>query len=174
MTLRRLACLLLLLASLPMAIAACSFQPLYAEKTGAQARLEQVRVAPLEDRNGQLLHNMLRDRINPSGQPDSPNYLLRVAHREQIRGLGVRRDATASRYNLQIKTQYTLYTADGRTVLFRGNSNASSGYSALNLEAQYGTIAAERDARERASQVIADDIAQRLAVYFAGQQQATN
>ena len=116
-----------------------------------------------------MLHNMLRDEINPSGQPANPQYLLRVSVKESIQGLGIRRDATASRYNLHIRTRYALYTADGRTVLFRGESNASAGYSQLDLPAQYATISAERDARERSSQVVAEDIAQRLAVYFAGQ-----
>ena len=148
---------------------ACGFKPLYGSGTSTKDRLQSVRIAPLNNREGQMLHNMLRDRINPSGQPDSPEYLLRVSIKEQIQRLGIRRDATASRYNLKIRTRYTLYTADGRTVLFSGESNASSGYSALDLEAQYGTISAERDARERSSKVIANDIAQRLAVYFAAQ-----
>lgn len=158
-----------LLTALPLALQACGFHPLYAEKSGTANKLESVRIDPLQERNGQMLHNMLRDRINPGGQPASPEYLLRVALKERTAGLGIRRDRTASRFNLTVETKYTLYTADGKTVLFQGESAATSGYSALDLPAQYGTLSAERDARERASQVVADDIAQRLAVYFAAQ-----
>jgi LPS-assembly lipoprotein len=160
---------LTLIAALPFALQGCGFHPLYAEKTGAASKLESVRIEPLQERNGQMLHNMLRDRINPSGQPANPEYLLRVSLKEKTTGLGIRKDKTASRYNLSVETRYTLYTVDGKTVLFRGESAATSGYSALDLPAQYGTLSAERDARERASQVVAEDIAQRLAVYFAAQ-----
>ena len=166
---RSLLAAIALFGALPLTLQACGFHPLYAEKTGTANKLESVRIAPLQERNGQMLHNMLRDRINPGGQPANPEYLLRVALKERTAGLGIRRDRTASRFNLTVKTQYTLYTADGRTVLFRGKSEATSGYSALDLPAQYGTLSAERDARERANQVVADDIAQRLAVYFASQ-----
>ena len=152
-----------------LAIPACGFKPLYGGGTDTKDRLQSVRIAPLSDRKGQMLHNMLRDRINPSGQPGDPEYLLRISVDERIQGLAVRRDGTAGRYNLLIETRYTLFTADGRTPLFSGESIALSGYAALNLESEYGTISAERDARERSSAVVANDIAQRLAVYFAAQ-----
>src|SRR3546814_3898108 len=64
-------------------LAACGFQPLYGSDgrrnlgdESVAASLATVRIDPLRDRAGQQMHNFLRDRLNPEGQPVSPSYRL--------------------------------------------------------------------------------------------------
>src|SRR3546814_10930071 len=66
-------------------LAACGFQPLYGSDgrrnlgdESVAASLATVRIDPLRDRAGQQMHNFLRDRLNPEGQPVSPSYRLQV------------------------------------------------------------------------------------------------
>jgi LPS-assembly lipoprotein len=164
---RRSACRLLAVAPLA-GLAACGFQPLYGRK-GAQdsstaAELAAVRVDPLTDRAGQQLHNFLRDRLNPQGQPVSPSYRLSVAVTETTTGLGVRRDETASRANLRLEADFVLLDAAGEQRLVEGRSSSTTSYDILRNP--FATTVSEADARERALREVADDIQTRLALYF--------
>ncbi len=158
------------LAALPL-LSACGFTPLHAKRgsdgNSVNDRLASVGIDPLSDRNGQMLHNFLRDRINPHGQPGDPEYILRVDLRESTQELALRKDETARRANLIVRARFALYDKSGRNVIYRGNSQATSGYSILALEEEYGTLVAERDARRRALTVVADEISQRLAVFLS-------
>ena len=77
-----------------LASASCGFQPLYGKPSeralSAQDRLGTVRILPLPDRVGQQMHNLLRDRLNPRGQPARPDYNLQVTVSEALEELGIR------------------------------------------------------------------------------------
>jgi LPS-assembly lipoprotein len=164
---RRCACRLLAAAALA-GLAACGFQPLYSNKTtqnsSVAAELSSVRVDPLRDRVGQQLHNFLRDRLNPQGQPVSPSYRLTVALVETTTELGVQRDETASRANLRLDADFALLDAAGEQQLFQGRSSSTTSYDILRNP--FATTVSEEDARERALREVADDIQTRLALYF--------
>lgn len=164
---RRCACRLLAAAALA-GLAACGFQPLYSNKTtqnsSVAAELSLVRVDPLRDRVGQQLHNFLRDRLNPQGQPVSPSYRLTVALVETTTELGVQRDETASRANLRLDADFALLDAAGEQQLFQGRSSSTTSYDILRNP--FATTVSEEDARERALREVADDIQTRLALYF--------
>lgn len=164
---RRCACRLLAVAPLA-GLAACGFQPLYGRKgtqnSSAAAEMAAVRVDPLRDRVGQQLHNFLRDRLNPDGQPVSPSYRLTVALVETTTELGVQRDETASRANLRLDADFALLDSAGEQQLFRGRSSSTTSYDILRNP--FATTVSEEDARERALREVADDIQTRLALYF--------
>jgi len=148
--------------------AGCGFKPLYsskrAEDTTVAADLAAVRIDPLRDRVGQQLHNLLRDRLNPHGQPVSPSYRLRVALKETIDELGIQRDETASRANLRVDADFALLDAAGGQALLQGRSSSTTSYDILRNP--FATTVSEADARERALREVADDIQTRLALYF--------
>lgn len=158
-----------LLAAAPLAgLVGCGFQPLYGSKgagdPGAAAELAAVRIDPLTERVGQQLHNFLRDRLNPYGQPVSPSYRLKVALVETRTELGVQRDETASRANLRLDADFALLDAAGEQQLFQGRSSSTTSYDVLRNP--FATTVSEEDARERALREVADDIHTRLALYF--------
>ena len=151
------------------ALTACGFQPLYKSQQTAESAvasdLAAVRVEPLRDRVGQQMHNYLRDRLNPLGQPTSPSYRLRVELTETLSELGVRRDETATRANLRMQAKFSLVDVNGGGELLSGRSTSTTSYDIL--ENPFATTVSEGDARERALQELADDIQTRLAVFFA-------
>jgi len=167
---RREAARLLLGAATAVVVAGCGFQPLYGPGTRnaeVTESLASVQVEPLRDRAGQQMHNFLRDRLNPHGQPVSPNYRLQVQLTEKLRELGVRRDETATRANLRMDADFTLLSADGQTPLLTGRSSSTSSYDILTNP--FATTVSEDTARERALREVADDIQTRLALFFASQ-----
>lgn len=151
-------------------LAGCGFQPLYGPESGSSdvsANLASVRVEPLNHRVGQQMHNFLRDRLNPRGQPVDPNYRLKVSLTERLVELGVRRDETATRANLRMIAEFTLVSADGQTALMSGRSSSTASYDILTNP--FATTVSEDAARERTLREVADDIQTRLALYFTGQ-----
>ncbi len=158
-----------LVLGLCLSLAACGFRPLYGEKqtegeTSVTDDLSEIIVYPIEDRTGQQMHNMLRDKINPAGQPDQPSYGLRVDLKERIKSLGIRRDATATRANLTMTATYSLTDLRTKKVLFKDKSFSTNSYDIL--DDQFATYVSENNARERALNALSDEMRRRLAVYF--------
>ena len=65
-------------------LAGCGFQPLYARDAetgvGASDELAKVLILPIRQRTGQQMHNLLRDRLTPRGQPRAPCLAFLGAH----------------------------------------------------------------------------------------------
>ncbi len=172
-TLRLLSPWLVLLVGL----GGCGFQPLYGQAKGSPVAtvddLALIRIKPLIDRTGQQMHNLLRDRLNPRGQPTRHAYVLTVTVNESTRELGVEIDETATRSNLSLSASFSLTLASSGQVLTFGTSVSVNSYNILSNE--FATFSAEQDARERGLREIADDIKVRLAIFFqrARQNQAS-
>lgn len=156
------------LLMLLLAVAACGFQPLYGRdgETGVAANdeLAKVMVLPIRQRTGQQMHNFLRDRLNPKGQPVEPSYTLSVKLIERITDLGIQQDATATRAQLTMVAEYALRDMSGETVLYSGRARSANSYDIL--EDPYATQVAEFDARERTLETLSDTMKIRLATYF--------
>lgn len=171
MTQRRwMAGLLALALALP-ALSACGFRPVYG--TGgsavggkvAAAELADVAIEPIPERSGQVLRNLLIDRMYEAGRPGNPAWRLRVSLTAVEEELGIRKDATATRARLRLIANYELVDSVTSQVVYRSFSRSIVSYNIL--EAQYGTLVAEQDAYERGLIELADDIRTRLALYFA-------
>lgn len=148
------------LLSVLLLVSACGFQPMLAggQRGGTpHAAAQSVRIQPVPDRMGQLVHNALVERLNPGGQPRDPAYLLEISINEKTRKTGFRKDETATRANLELDASYVLRKAGSQQVV--GQGRARSINSANILNEPYGTTVAERDARERGAADIASQIA---------------
>ncbi len=160
-----------LLLGLGLLVSACGFRPMYGEASatagtgGPAAQMAAIRIAPLPDRIGQRMHNFLRDRLNPAGQPGDPAYLLRVSLSETKQELGIRKDETATRANLIVRASFVLSDTASRATLLDGRSVSINSYNILT--SQLATYHSELDARERALRDLADDIRTRLGIYFS-------
>ena len=153
---------LILLAAL--ALPGCGLQPLYGGGAGSAvaSSLSRVEVAPIEGRNGWLLANALRDRLAATpGRP--PLYRLEIRLDDQITGLGVRRDDTVTRERRTIRARYQLVALDKGTTMLDATAGSDAGLDVVGSE--YATIAAESTAAERLSEIIADKIVARVALY---------
>ncbi|WP_179954094.1 LPS assembly lipoprotein LptE [Denitrobaculum tricleocarpae] len=132
--------------------------------------LAAIRIAPLSDRAGQEMHNLLRDRLNPSGQPSAPKYQLEVRLTESIRELAFESDETATRADLSIIANYRLVRIDNEKVISTGRSRSISSYNIL--ERQFASTISEADARSRTLRDLADDIRIRLGAYFSSNRES--
>lgn len=150
----------------PFMLAACGFEAMYgrAADKDVPAEFAFVQIEPIKDRIGQMLHNHLRDAINPRGLPAKPRYYLKVTLTEVIQDTAIQRTAFAVRANLMLTANYTLHDAATKASLASGSATSAAGYA--HQIAEYGTLAAEKDARERATRDLAEEIRVRLGFYF--------
>lgn len=152
--------------------AACGFQPVYADKAfrynddgHADEKLQNVRLLPLADRSGQRLQNMLIDRMYRSGYPKQPPYALEITLHSEERELGIQKDATATRAELIMTANMVLRKSDDYSELYRTIVRTRVSYNIL--EAQYGTLVARENADDRGLTQLADEIVNRLSLYFS-------
>lgn len=150
------------------ALGACGFTPLYGvqpDGTRVNTELEQIQVVAIEDgRTGYDIYNALIDRLSPNGEPEAPDYQLRIRLREQREGVAIERDASITRYNLRLTANYTLVDIRTGNTVHEGQSRSIASYNVV--DSQFATLTAERDAEERAAIELSEDIKLRLAIFF--------
>jgi LPS-assembly lipoprotein len=156
-----------------LALAACGFQPLYGQRSVSGGPITQefaaIRIVPIAERTGQMLYNELRDRLNPTGKPADPRYILQVDLVETREELAYRGDETATRANLHLTAHYQLRRAVSQSTNSAGNDEVvTEGEARITtsydiLESQYATLVSIDDARARSVRVLSDDIRARLA-----------
>ena len=150
-----------------MGLAGCGLEPLYAERTergSVSNDVASVRIAPIPDRTGQILRNELIDRLNPSGAPGDPRFVLDVRITVAKLELGIRKDETASRTSLRFRSTFRLRDRGSNAIVFSSRAGTVTSYNIVDSE--YATIASERAALRRGLALIADSIALRVAAYF--------
>jgi len=152
------------LAACALLLSACGLQPLYSGGgAGPVAKsLGTVEVAPIQGRAGWLVRNALNDRLGAAGTA-TPAYRLEVELDDQITGFGVRADDAVTRERRSLRARYRLVEVGRGTVVIDAAAGSDAGIDVVSSE--YATIAAESTALERLSQVIADQIVARLALY---------
>lgn len=150
------------------ALGGCGFHPLYGTHSDSQntnADLANVRIAPIANRTGQLLYNQLRDRLNPTGKPAEPVYVLEVNIVESGADLLLEPNNTASRTILDLTAHYKLRDIKSGSTLLTSQSRSSLSYDIQ--DSQYATLSSEQDVRRRATKQLSDDISTRLALFFS-------
>ena len=151
----------------------CGFEPLYQKKAGSDAinnDLAQVEILNLRDkidyndRLGQMLKNLLLDRFNPYGRPQSPFYKLDVKLQSAKTELGFNIVDEATRAKLTLNAEYVLSESTTNAVLFRGSSRSINSYNIISSD--FATLSAEKNAFDRGTREIADDITLRISTFF--------
>ena len=163
LNLRRLA-----LASCVLFLAACGFSPIYGShgkgSSPVSRQLSSVQIENIPDRNGQMLRNKLIDRMHTYGRPAKPEARLEVSMGSTESAMGIQKDATTSRSQLSMTASFKLTDMNGK-ILHQGGAHAVASYS--KLDAQYGTLASQRDAYDRAINEIGEQIVNNIALYYA-------
>jgi len=151
----------------------CVVRPLYGTAgSGATAgsadgapELATISIRPIPDRNGQLLHNDLRDLLNPRGQPVEALYDLEVVLSEGVRESGLRRTETATRGTLTMQADYRLVSRETQEVVTRGRGQSIVGFNLV--DSGFANHVSRQSAQERAIREVAQEIRRRLALYLA-------
>jgi LPS-assembly lipoprotein len=147
--------------------ASCGFKPLYGNHAAAvsQTALAQVRLAPLRDRVGQLLHIQLSKGMHAQGKPRNPVWELAIKLTTRTADLGIRKDETATRANLILDARFELKHIGTGQVSFKGRSVITISYNIL--ESRFSTISSRNDATRRATRELGDNIKTRVALFLS-------
>lgn len=159
---RRLA--LILAAAL--LVPGCGLRPLYAGGSGGQVAttLSSVDIVPMPGRVGWLMYNKLKDRLGDTGGSQA-RYRLDVELDDDIVGLGIRGDRAVTRERRSLRARYRLTELGTGQVVLDATAGWDAGVDVVSSE--YATVAAEQTAAERLSEVVADQIVARLALFAA-------
>ena len=124
--------------------------------------LSAVQVAPIEGRSGWLVATALEDRISLRGAQAAPRYRLDVQLDDSLESLGLLSDERVTRERRILRARYQLVDLTTGAILLDASAGSDSGIDVVSSD--YATIAAERAALERLSQVIADQIVTRVSL----------
>lgn len=157
---------------LTLSISACGFRPLYApptENTGIQGvyafdELKRVVISNIPDREGQYLRNALVRLLHPNGRHGEAQYIFKITLSEGTASLAVQRSAEATRANLTVTGNFSLVPVIAGDQVHSDVVASTSGYNIFQSEFQ--TLMAEKGARERALDDLAQQIRIRLAAHL--------
>jgi len=160
---------LVAVAAAALALSGCGYRAVYGEHgaatgDGARAHLGSVKISGIADQRGQLLRNYLLDRMNPRGEPATPRYVLAVTTAESTRITDSRPDGTATRADIVVIARYNLRDATSDLIVFNERGDAVATYNLLT--ARFGSVASEDEARRRAMEQLADQIALQVALFL--------
>ncbi len=162
-----------LLIALAAALGGCGFHPLYGGRTAGayDPDLAAIKVASIPDRDGQILALALREKLNPRGADLPVRYTLRTNIAVTRGDLGIERNATSVRGQIEIVAHYDLI-GPGGAILLHGRSHTISAFNIV--QDGYATKVAEDDARERALNDVSDDIVMNLALFVRNRRASAN
>ena len=154
----------LLLSLLPLAVAGCGLQPMYAGGgSGVTAQvLQSISVSPIPGRAGYLMQGALNDRLGNAGPQGDTRYRLDVILDDNLEALGVLSNDTVGRERRSLRARYRLVDLAEGTVLLDATAGSDAGIDVVSSE--YATIAAEQTALENLTRDVADRIVTRLAI----------
>lgn len=165
------ALLLTIFSVFAFALAACGLTPVYGTYSGnadVSAALDDVYIDVIPDRTGQKLRNILIDRLVASGKNTRTDakYQLRIGNvTEAIYGIGIAKDATATRSQIRLNAPLNLVDRETGEVKLTRPLSAIASFNTLS--SQYTTLVTEEDARNQAIGLLADQIVTQLELYFS-------
>jgi LPS-assembly lipoprotein len=153
-------------------LAACGFQPLYGDGgRTVGSTLQGVYVEPISERVGYELRNDLLDLFNAPGSAENAAYRLKLVLTETEQGVVLQPNTAITRYNYSLVAHYELFPKGGTDAVKVGEVTALTAYNVASAPFLYATVTAQRDARNRAANQVAERIRTELAVYLRGMQQ---
>jgi len=156
---------ILLAAALAGSLCGCGLRPMYAggESGPVATSLRSVQVQAIPGKGGWLVRNALVARLGAeSGAPAA--YRLEVELDDNITGFGIRGDRAVTRERRTLRARYRLVDLASGLVVLDATAGSDAGIDVVS--SQYATVAAEQTALERLSQVVADQITGRLALFI--------
>ena len=148
----------------------CGFEPLYADTSamggGPAGGLSMIYVEPIRDRIGYELRNDLLDRLDATSSVANARYRLRLEYTELEEPVVFQPNTSITRYNYTLTAHYDLVTKDNPQSVKSGDVTAFAAYNVAASPYLYSTVAAQRDAKNRAANDIAERIRLELAVYL--------
>jgi LPS-assembly lipoprotein len=142
----------------------CGLRSLYGGgSAGAVAStFRSVTVAPIAGQSGWMMRNKLLERLGESGSGTAV-YRLDVTLDDNVTSYGLRSDQAATQERRTLRARFQLVDVRNGTVVLDATAGSDSGIDIVSSE--YATVAAEQTALENLTDIVADQIVSRLALY---------
>lgn len=152
-----------------LALAGCGFRPLYGggpDGTAVEARLNEIDVGLIPNRQGQLLRQALEAELQRAGAPNFYRYHLRVSYGWSVQTLGIQPDSSNTRNRYIAHAEWTLTPEGDRgKVIVHGSAQAMDATNNIVNQNFAGTLD-QGVLRHRFAKRIARQISEQLAIYF--------
>lgn len=135
-------------------LAGCGFSPVYDSGTAASALRGQVGIAAPDTIDGYLLVRKLEERLGRGGA--QPAYKMALTYTAVTQGQAITASNETTRYSIIGRVEYALTRVADGVVVASGEVDNFTGYSATGSTVE--TLAGERDARDRLTTILADQI----------------
>ncbi|OUS04140.1 hypothetical protein A9Q96_14350 [Rhodobacterales bacterium 52_120_T64] len=145
------------LATIPLALSACGFTPIYSKGSAAEKMHGRIALGTFDGLEGFQLREQLVSRL---GTAINAAHQLNVMLTVDSDGIAITQDGSITRYNLSGSAEFTISQLGGG-VVFTDTVTAFTAYNAT--ASAYATRIAEKDANRRIAVTIADKIVTRLA-----------
>ena len=152
-----------LLIAAALALSACGLRPMYAGGGSGPVAgsLRSIQVQAIPGKSGWLVHKALVQRLGENEA--NAAYRLEVELDDNITGFGIRGDSAATRERRTLRARYRLVDLSTGAVVLDATAGSDAGIDVVS--SQYATVAAEQTALERLSDVVADQMVGRLAMF---------
>lgn len=146
-------------------LTACSFQPLYGERSGVTIfDVSDVAIAEPADRFSQLVRNNLVGAGDDNGSPSQP-FTMELTFSTSNSAVVRSKKGVNERELLQASVGFRLFDVSDGRLLLEGQAFANIPHD--RVDSEFANLQASSDAGQRAARQVADDIRTRLAVFFA-------
>jgi LPS-assembly lipoprotein len=149
-----------------LALSGCGLRPLYSGGNSGPvaSTLGSVTVAPIGGQSGWLMRNKLVERLG-AGATATAAYRLDVTLDDNITSFGLRGDRAATQERRTLRARYQLVDLSNGMVILDSTAGSDAGIDIVSSE--YATVAAEQTALENLSNIVADQITARVALFAA-------
>lgn len=162
----RIRALLPALAICLIALGGCGLRPMYVGGSGGAVAtsLRSIQVQTISGKGGWMVRNALVAKLGGDAGRAAA-YRLEVELDDNITGFGIRGDRAITRERRTLRARYRLVELATGSVVLDATAGSDAGIDVAS--SQYATIAAEQTALERLSEVVADQMVGRLALFVA-------
>ena len=129
-------------------VTACGFQPLYVPVQETNRVAVPIKIATIQDREGQILRNYLVDLLTPEGCSQKPLYILEIFLTDVITDIGVNKDETTNRKNATVTAALTLRDACTYEVVYTHTAKAINSFSVIS-ENYFSDLTTEEYAKKK-------------------------
>ena len=151
-------------------LSACGFEPLLAQKGAADQSVVMlypgIEIGNIPDRDGQYLRNLLIDRLYTNGRPYEAPYILTFSPLVKSSvNLGIRKNASATRAQMQITTEMQLMARDTKQILLTRSLKTTGAYNLLDN--QLATLTSQQYTLDDALKELGDEAVTELNLFFS-------
>jgi LPS-assembly lipoprotein len=146
------------------ALGGCGLRPMYGggSESAVATTLGSVTVAPIAGQSGWLMRNKLVDRLGEGGTATAA-YRLDVTLDDNITAFGISSSQAATQERRTLRARFQLVDLRSGLVVLDDTAGSDAGIDIVSSE--YATVAAEQTALENLSNIVADQIVARVALY---------